>query len=89
MKPCPSPIPSLSVCLFGPFDVRVGGCPLPRLRTSKGRSLLALLILRGEAAVDRLWLAGTLWPDSDEEKAAANLTAISTELRSATERYRL
>ena len=83
MEPCPSPIPSLSVRLFGPFDVRVGGCPLPRLRTSRGRSLLALLLLRREAAVDRLWLAGALWPDSDEDKAAANLRRALNDLRHA------
>src|SRR5712691_2958049 len=36
----------LEVLMFGPFEVRLHGAPLPRLRSRKGHWLLALLALR-------------------------------------------
>src|SRR6266851_1158708 len=56
--------PSLAIHLFGPFEVRLHGAPLPRLRFRKGHWLLALLTLRHGREVERAWLAGTLWPNS-------------------------
>jgi DNA-binding SARP family transcriptional activator len=41
---------------------------MPRLRSRSIEWLLALLVLRQDRAVDRSWLAGTLWPGSDESK---------------------
>ena len=38
----------LSIRLFGPFEVRVKGSPLPRLRSRRGLWLMALLVLRLE-----------------------------------------
>src|SRR5204862_7473009 len=79
--------------LFGPFEVRLHGHPLPRLRSRKGQWLLALLTLRSPASgpgtrgtrvggeVDRSWLAGTLWPDSPETAALANLRNCLKDLR--------
>src|SRR5947208_14859209 len=55
--------PVLELRLFGPMEVRTGSSPLPRLRSRKGLWLLALLALRAGRAVERSWLAGTLWPD--------------------------
>src|SRR5947209_12048646 len=60
--------PPLTIHLFGPFEVRVSGVLLPRLRTRKGQWVLALLALRHGCDVERSWLAGTLWPDSDESR---------------------
>lgn len=76
-------LPPLVIRLFGQFEVRVDESPLPPLRTAKGRWLLALLALRAGSAVDRTWLAGTLWPDSSDEDASGNLRRSLTDLRSA------
>ena len=74
---------SLEIQLFGPIAVRVEGRPLPRLRTRKGQWLLALLVLRSGREVDREWLAATLWPESSERQASANLRLSLTDLRHA------
>jgi non-specific serine/threonine protein kinase len=69
--------------LFGSFDVQINGHPLPRLRTQKGRWLLALLVLRQGRQAERSWLAGVLWPESSESQALANLRLSLTDLRRA------
>lgn len=53
----------LAIHLFGSFDLRADGDPLPRLRFRKTQWLLALLTLRHGASVEREWLAGLLWPE--------------------------
>src|SRR5438874_3640086 len=75
------PAPSLTVQLFGPLQVLLDGAPLPRLRTRSLKWLLALLVLRHGRAVDRSWLAGTLWPESDEDQALHNLRDALVHLR--------
>src|SRR5436309_8638615 len=74
---------TLALHLFGPFEVRLRGQPLPRLRTRKGQWLLALLTLRHGREVERAWLAGTLWPDSSEAAAFASLRNSLKDLRRA------
>jgi DNA-binding SARP family transcriptional activator len=78
-----STLPPLAISLFGPFDARVDGHPLPRLRSRKGYWLLALLALRHGREVERSWLAGTLWPDSPEPLAFASLRKSLRDLRRA------
>jgi DNA-binding SARP family transcriptional activator len=73
--------PPLSISLFGTFEVRLSGRSLPRLRTRKGQWLLALLTLRHGRDVERTWLAGTLWPDSPDSLALANLRTSLKDLR--------
>jgi predicted ATPase/class 3 adenylate cyclase len=73
----------LTLRLFGPFEVRLHGQLLPRLRTRKGQWLLALLILRHGREVERSWLAGTLWPDSSEAAAYASLRNSLKDMRHA------
>jgi DNA-binding SARP family transcriptional activator len=73
----------LTLRLFGPFEVCVGGAPLPRLRARKGQWLLALLTLHAHRDVERAWLAGTLWPASPEPQAFNNLRVNLTDLRRA------
>src|SRR5947209_19999077 len=73
----------LTLTLFGPFEARCGSTPLPRLRSRKGHELLALLSLRRGRVVERSWLAGTLWPESSETQALANLRNTLKDLRHA------
>jgi predicted ATPase/class 3 adenylate cyclase len=73
----------LKITLFGPFEVRRGDEALPRLRSRKGHWLIALLVLRAGSEVERAWLAGTLWPDSPEPQAMANLRNSLKDLRRA------
>jgi non-specific serine/threonine protein kinase len=73
----------LEIHLFGPLEVRLAGQPLPRLRSRKGRWLLALLLLRHGAEVERAWLAGNLWPDSNAFQALTYLRHSLRDLRRA------
>src|SRR5438045_3266882 len=75
--------PPLAIQLFGLLRVTVRGEPLPRVRTRSVEWLLALLTLRHGRAVSRSWLAGTLWPDSEESQALANLRNDLMRLRQA------
>lgn len=82
---------ALRLRLFGSFEARVHGSPLPRLRTRRGQWLLALLVLRHGREVRRSWLAGTLWPDSSETHALRSLRQTLVDLRRGlgTEAFRL
>jgi predicted ATPase/DNA-binding SARP family transcriptional activator len=73
----------LALRLLGTFEASVHGEPLPPLRTRQGRWLLALLTLRAGQALPRGFLAATLWPDSPEDLAFANLRRALTDLRRA------
>ncbi|HLV79226.1 MAG TPA: BTAD domain-containing putative transcriptional regulator, partial [Chthonomonadaceae bacterium] len=73
----------LTLRLLGTFEVLAAGQPLPRLRTRKGRWLLALLALRHHQELERSWLAGALWPESLEEQALTNLRICLFDLRRA------
>lgn len=73
----------LTILLFGPMQVWVHGHPLPYLRSRKALWLLALLTLRDGRPVERERLAGTLWPDVIQERAAGNLRVVLSELRHA------
>jgi DNA-binding SARP family transcriptional activator len=75
--------PPLTIRLFGPLEVRLRGQPLPRLRTRKVAWTFALLVLRRDRAVEREWLAGTLWPESAADRAHYNLRRGLSELRRA------
>ncbi len=75
--------PSFAIHLFGPLRVLIQGEPMPRVRTRSVEWLLALLVLRPGRAVDRSWLAGTLWPDSEESQALRNLREDLVRLRKA------
>jgi DNA-binding SARP family transcriptional activator len=53
------------------------------LRTRRGEWLLALLALRRDQPVERVWLAGALWPESDHRQGADSLRRTLTDLRQA------
>ena len=73
----PGPL-RIEISLLGTFSVRVGGEPI-RALTSNSRRLLAFLALR-DRAVTRIAMAGTMWPDSSDQRAAASLRAALTRL---------
>src|SRR5579883_2905824 len=76
-----SPPASLVIRLFGLFHAEREGRPLPSPRSRKEEWLLALLILRHKSALDRRWLAGVLWPESEEKWALQNLRRSLSSLR--------
>ena len=67
--------------LFGQPTLSINGKPTEPLRTRKGFWLLALLALRHGRDVERSWLAGTLWADSEESQALYNLRRSLSDLR--------
>ena len=71
----------LHILLFGPFVVQINGAPMPRLRTTTGNHLFALLALRG--SIPRKELAKQLWPTSAESVARQNLRQSVYDLRHA------
>src|SRR5579862_2734152 len=73
----------LTIRLFGPPRVLVNGKPLTRVHGRSKDWLLALLVLRHPSAVDRNWLAGTLWLDSEPDQARKNLRNNLANLRAA------
>ncbi len=73
--------PVLKIQLLGTFAVWVNGEPIPRLRTRKGQALLAHLVLKHPAAIQRDWVAGALWPDSLEEQGRLSLRQSLNDLR--------
>lgn len=75
--------PTFQLQFFGPYHVTVNQTPLPPLRTKKGHWLLALLALRAGRPVERGWLSGMLWPDSDAAQGQYNLRRCLTDLRTA------
>jgi len=74
-----------SLRLFGPFAASIADHPMAHLRSRKGQWILALLALRAGNAVERDWLAGTLWPDNEDEKALYSLRRSLADLRQALE----
>src|SRR5437879_2191416 len=73
----------LEIRLFGPPVFLLHGEVLPYTRNRKGHWLLALLTLRGGRAVERDWLAATLWPESSVRHARASLRVCLADLRRA------
>jgi DNA-binding SARP family transcriptional activator len=72
-----------SIWLFGPFEVRLGGQPLPHLKFRKSQATLALLAIRQGREMERDCLAGLLWPDSAPSSALHSLRNCLTDLRHA------
>src|ERR1051325_7097125 len=63
---------AFSLCLLGNLQIHSDGQRL-ELRTRKEKWLLALLALSSGREVEREWLAGVLWPDSEQSLALYNL----------------
>lgn len=69
--------------LFGTFEARVGGRPLPPLRSRREQWLLALLVLRHDRELSRDALAALLWPENPESQARFYLRKSLSNLRRA------
>ena len=63
----------LEIRLFGQPDIRYDGVPVKFAKRSATLAMLALLVLKGGRALSRESLAFTLFPDSDENAALAEL----------------
>ena len=61
---------SRQLLLLGGFELRWDGAPVTVQRS--GQRLLALLVLQ-RRPLERLYVAGRLWLDASEERAAASL----------------
>lgn len=73
----------LSLRLLGSPMFLVDGAPLAGLRYPHGRKLLAYLALQGGRPVERTYLAGLFWPDTDEPRALFYLRRVLSDLRKA------
>jgi DNA-binding SARP family transcriptional activator len=70
--------PPVAIQLLGGFELRVRG--RPQALSLGAQRLLALLALR-DRPLPRAQAAGTLWPDAEEERAAANLRSTLWRVR--------
>jgi DNA-binding SARP family transcriptional activator len=70
----------LQIRLFGTFEVRMDGAPLPALKNRAGAELLALLTLRHDQDVRTTSVAETLWPDTG---SLDNFRMLASRLRKA------
>lgn len=73
--------PQLHITLFGEFGLVFQGKPAPSFSGDRPISLLAYLLLHRHTAVSRQHLAFTLWPDSSDSQARANLRNLFFTLR--------
>ncbi len=73
---------SLSLSLFGGFDVLQAGQPLS-FATDPARALLAYLAVEANQAHRREALATLLWPEDREQSARQNLSQTLTRVRQA------
>lgn len=73
--------PQLHITLFGEFGLVFRGKTAPSFSGDRPISLLAYLLLHRHTAVSRQRLAFTLWPDSSDSQARANLRNLFYTLR--------
>ncbi|MBE2224117.1 MAG: hypothetical protein IAF02_21435 [Anaerolineae bacterium] len=73
----------LTITLFGEFNLVSQGQQVIALNGERPITLLAYLLLHRETAVSRQHLAFTLWPDSSDNQARANLRNLFYTLRHA------
>ncbi len=71
----------LRICLLGEFSLAYEGRPVTALNAERPQTLLAFLLLHRHAPQSRQRLAFTLWPDSSDAQARANLRKLLHTLR--------
>ncbi len=73
----------LSLSLLGGFKITLDGQPVTAFGTDKARALLAYLAVESDRPHRRATLAGLLWPELPQERAAHNLRQSLVYLRRA------
>jgi DNA-binding SARP family transcriptional activator len=73
----------LRIQLLGDFKISDSGEPLTGLTKPRMQSLLAYLLLHGDAPQARAHVAYTFWPDSTDKQARTNLRRELLQLRRA------
>ena len=76
-------VPPIRVELLGTLRFSFGQYPLTSVNTNRLQSLLAFLVLHGDAAHSREHLASLLWPESTGPQARTNLRQLLHNLRRA------
>ena len=76
-------MPPIRIELLGKLRFLVGTNPLISIGTNRLQSLLAYLVLHGDAPQSREQLAYLLWPESSESQARTNLRQLLHHLRRA------
>ena len=74
-------VPSLELCLLGPFQATLNGAPLLDFQSNKVRALLAYLAVEGSHPHHRFKVATLLWPHMDDASALRNLRSAIADLR--------
>src|SRR5262245_61620541 len=73
----------MRISLFGNLRISVAGNPVTSVNTNRLQSLIAYLILHGDAPQPRERLAFMLWPSSSESQARTNLRQLLHNLKRA------
>src|SRR4051795_11104306 len=73
----------MRINLFGNLRISFAGSPLTAVITNRLQSLIAYLILHGDAPQPRERLAFLLWPGSSEAQARTNLRQLLHHLKRA------
>src|SRR5215467_3978945 len=73
----------MRINLFGNLRISSGGRPVTSVNTNRLQSLIAYLILHGDAPQPREHLAFVLWPGSTESQARTNLRQLLHHLKRA------
>lgn len=73
----------IRVELLGKLRLTYGQQSLPSVSTNRLQSLLAFLVLHGDAPQSREHLASRLWPESNDSQARTNLRQLLHHLRRA------
>src|SRR5580700_7450235 len=74
---------TMRIKLFGNLRITFEGRPVTAINTNRLRSLIAYLILHGDAPQPRERLAFLLWPASSESQARTNLRQLIHHLKRA------
>src|ERR1039457_7277728 len=73
----------MRIKLFGNLRISCAGRPVPPVNTNRLPSLVAYLVLHGDAPQPRERLAFVLWPASNESQARTNLRQLLHHLKRA------
>src|SRR5712692_5752848 len=73
----------MRISLFGNLRISFAGQPVTAVNTNRLQSLIAYLILHGDAPQPRERLAFVLWPASSESQARTNLRQLLHHLKRA------